>query len=116
MKGTIQRTIKPLSRFAGALILGMLVLGCHTNVSAKDTTAPVEVTELKAVAGNGKVSLSWKNPSDADLYQVEITASPVAGTLGNSVYLFAEKGKAMSFTAEGLTNGTAYTFTVKTLV
>ena len=115
MKGTIQRTIKPLSRFAGALILGMLVLGCHTNVSAKDTTAPVEVTELKAVAGNGKVSLSWKNPSDADLYQVEITASPVAGTLGNSVYLFAEKGKAMSFTAEGLTNGTAYTFTVKTL-
>ncbi|UTC49506.1 DUF4959 domain-containing protein [Treponema vincentii] len=83
--------------------------------SAADTTAPAEVTELKAVAGNGKVSLSWKNPGDADLYQVEITASPATGTLANSVYLFAEKGKAMSFTAEGLTNGTAYTFTVKTL-
>ncbi len=115
MKGTIQRTIKPLSRFAGALILGMLVLGCHTNVSAKDTTAPAEVTELKAVAENGKINLGWKNPGDADLYQVEITASPAAGTLANSVYLSAEKGKAMSFTVEGLTNGTAYTFTVKTL-
>ena len=115
MKGTIQRTIKPLSRFAGALILGMLVLGCHTNVSAKDTTAPAEVTELKAVAENGKINLGWKNPGDADLYQVEITASPAAGTLANSVYLSAEKGKAMSFTVEGLTIGTAYTFTVKTL-
>ena len=84
-------------------------------IDTSDKTPPAEVTELKAVAGNGKVSLSWKNPGDADLYQVEITASPVAGTLGNSVYLFAEKGKAMSFTAEGLTNGTTYTFTVKTL-
>ena len=83
--------------------------------SAADTTAPAEVTELKAVAGNGKVSLSWKNPGDADLYQVEITASPATGTLTNPVYLSAEKGKVMSFTAEGLTNGTAYTFTVKTL-
>ena len=83
--------------------------------SIADTTAPAEVTELKAVTGDGKVSLSWKNPGDADLYQVEITASPAAGTLAHPVYLSAEKGKAMSFTAEGLTNGTAYTFTVKTL-
>ena len=115
MKGTIQKTIQLLSRFAGALILGMLVLGCHTNVSSKDTTAPAEVTEFKAVAGSGKVSLSWKNPGDADLYQVEITVSPAAGTLANTVYLSAKKSENMSFTAEGLTNGTGYTFTVKTI-
>ena len=115
MKGTIQKTIKPLSRFAGSLMLGMLVLGCHPNVSSKDTTAPAEVTELKPIPGNGKISLSWVNPADADLHQVEISATPAAGTLANPVYLSAEKGKAMSFTAEGLTNGTAYTFTVKTL-
>ena len=83
--------------------------------SIADTTAPAEVTELKAVTGDGKVSLSWKNPGDADLYQVEISASPAAGTLTNPVYLSAAKGKAMSFTAEGLSNGTAYTFTVKTI-
>ena len=96
-------------------MLGMLVLGCHPNVSSKDTTAPAEVTELKPIPGNGKISLSWVNPADADLHQVEISATPAAGTLANPVYLSAEKGKAMSFTAEGLTNGTAYTFTVKTL-
>ena len=115
MKGTIHRTTKLLSRLAGSLMLGMLVLGCHPNVSSKDTTPPAEVTELKTVTGDGKVSLSWKNPGDTDLHQVEISATPAAGTLSNAVYLSAEKGKAMSFTAEGLTNGTAYTFTVKTL-
>ena len=115
MKGTIHRTTKLLSRLAGSLMLGMLVLGCHTNVSAQDTTPPAEVTKLETKAGDGKVSLSWTNPTDADLHQVEITASPAAGTFANPVYLSAGKGKEMSFTAEGLINGTAYTFTVKTL-
>ena len=102
---------------AAAFVAGAaMIIGCKPNVSAaQDTTAPAEVTELKAVAGNGKISLSWVNPGDADLYQVEITASPAAGSLTNPVYLSAEKGKAMSFTTEGLTNGTAYTFTVKTI-
>ena len=95
-----------------------LAASCKQTVTVsekKDTTPPKEVTNLKAVTGDGKISLSWKHPGDADLYQVEITASPAAGTLTNSVYLSAEKGKAMSFTAEGLTNDTAYTFTVKTI-
>ena len=107
--------VQLLSWFVGALALALLALGCHTNISAQDTTPPAEVTALTAAAGNGKVSLSWTNPADADLYQVEITASPAAGSLAHPVYLSAEKGKTMSFTAEGLTSGTAYTFTVKTL-
>ena len=105
-------------RAAVLMVLAAVVIAssCNPNMRpTQDTTAPAEITELKAAAGNGKVSLSWKNPSDADLYQVEITASPAAGTLTNPVYLAAEKGKAMSFTAEGLSNGTAYTFTVKTI-
>ena len=108
---------KGMAVFAALTVLAVAI-GCKPTVTVsekKDTTPPAEVTELKATAGDGKVSLSWTNPADADLYQVEITASPVAGTLGNSVYLFAEKGKTMSFTAEGLTNGTAYTFTVKAI-
>ena len=109
-----------LKRVVAAMLMTLAAVviasGCKSNITpAQDTTAPAEVTELKGIAGNGKVSLSWKNPGDADLYQVEITASPAVGTLAHPVYLAAEKGKAMSFTVEGLSNGTAYTFTVKTI-
>ena len=112
----MKKNIRYITIVAACMAVAAMIIGCKSNITpAQDTTAPAEVTELKGVAGNGKVSLSWKNPGDADLYQVEITASPAAGTLTNPVYLSAEKGKAMSFTAEGLTNGTAYTFTVKTI-
>ena len=94
----------------------VIASGCKPNVTAgSDSTAPAEVTNLQAVAGDGKISLSWTNPGDADLYQVEITASSAAGSLASPVYLSAEKGKTMSYSATGLTNGTAYTFTVKTI-
>ena len=102
-------------RAAVFMALTAMLFGCKQPTQSEDTTAPAEVMELKAVAGNGKVSLSWTNPSGEDLYQVEIIAEPAAGTLAQPVYLSATKGAAMSFTAEGLTNGTAYTFTVKTI-
>ena len=112
----MKKNIHYITIAAAFVAVAAMIIGCKPNVSAvQDTTAPAEVTELKAVAGNGKISLSWVNPADADLHQVEISATPAAGTLANSVYLFAEKGKAMSFTVEGLSNGTAYTFTVKTI-
>lgn len=103
------------------LVAGILFTGCPQKPEVKpetkteDKVPPAEVTELKAVAGSGKVSLSWKNPSDEDLYQVEITASPAAGSLTNAVYLAAEKSKEGSFIVENLTEGTEYTFTVKTI-
>lgn len=99
------------------VVAGLLFTGCPQKPEVKlgDKVPPAEVTELKAVAGSGKVSLSWKNPSDEDLYQIEITASPAAGTLANAVYLSAEKSKEGSFIVENLTEGTEYTFTVKTI-
>ena len=105
--------------FITALLLAaaLLFTGCPQKPKAKleDKVPPAEVTALNAVAGDGKVSLSWTNPADEDLYQVEISASPAAGTLTNPVYLSAKKSEAMSFTAERLTNGTAYRVTVKTI-
>ena len=71
--------------------------------------------ELQAVAGSGKVSLTWKKTADEDLYQVEISASPADGALKNPVYVAAAKDTAGSFIAEGLKSGTAYTFTIKTI-
>ena len=101
-----------------ALAAVFLLAGCQQNIETpaeKDTTPPAEVTALTAQAGSGKIALSWKNPADDNLYQVEITALPAHGSLKYAVCLAAEKGKEASYIAEGLTNGTAYTFTVKTI-
>ena len=59
-------------RLGAALFFAAAVMltSCRQSVAA-DTTPPKEVTELKVEsATNGTVSLSWKNPGDADLYQV----------------------------------------------
>ena len=112
----MKKNIHYITIAAAFVAVAAMIIGCKPNITpAQDTTAPAEVTELKPILGNGKISLSWVNPADADLHQVEISATPAEGTLANPVYLSAEKGKAMSFTAEELTNGTAYTFTVKTI-
>jgi len=112
----MKKNIHYITIAAAFVAVAAMIIGCKPNITpAQDTTPPAEVTKLETKAGDGKVSLSWTNPTDADLHQVEISATPAAGTLANPVYLSAGKGKAMSFTAEGLINGTAYTFTVKTL-
>ena len=113
-----RNTMKYKRFMFAALAAVFLLAGCQQNAETpaeKDTTPPAEVTDLTAQAGSGKISLSWKNPGDDDLYQVEITAHPAHGSLKNAIYLAAEKGKNGSYTAEGLMNGTAYTFTVKTI-
>ena len=112
----MKKNIRYITIVAACMAVAAMIIGCKSNITpAQDTTPPAEVTKLETKAGDGKVSLSWTNPTDADLHQVEITASPAVGSLTNPVYLSAEKGKAMIFTTEGLTNGTAYTFTVKTI-
>ena len=121
MKRTIYRTTKLLSSLAGMLMLtAVMMIGCNQNVttpqSAKDSTPPAEVTNLQAAAGSASVILlSWANPADEDLHQVEITASPAAGALANAVYLLAKKGEAGSYTVTELAADTEYTVTVKTI-
>ena len=75
-----------------------------------DSTAPGEVTKIEAVAGDGSVMLTWTNPSDEDFYGVQISAEPAEGTLENSVVVTSN-----TFTVSGLENGTAYTFTLKSI-
>ena len=110
--------IKLFTAAALAALCALLLAGCPQNAETpaeKDTTPPAEVSALTAQAGSGKISLSWKNPADDDLYQVEITANPAHGSLKNAIYLAAEKGKNMTYTAESLSADTDYTFTVKTI-
>lgn len=74
-----------------------------------DSAAPGEVTGLTAVSGNGMVMLTWNDPADADLKNIEITYLP-----GGSTPLDVAKGKQTA-NISGLTNGITYTFTVKTV-
>ena len=106
---------------AAALAAVFLLAGCQQNAETpaqppKDTTAPAEVANFTATPGSASVvNLSWKNPADDDLYQVEITANPAHCSLKTAVYLAAEKGKVVSYSADGLNADTEYTFTVKTV-
>ena len=115
------KTTKGFTALAAVCMLVAGMFSCKVETEYVDRTpepdkkAPAEITDLQAVAGNGKVSLTWKNPADEDLYQVEISATPAEGTLKNPVYVAASKDSAGSFIAEGLKAGTAYTFTLKTI-
>jgi chitodextrinase len=79
--------------------------------AAPDESAPAEVTNLSATPGDGKVALSWTDPSDSDLDHIEITWSP---TDGNTQPKIVSAGTE-SATVTGLTNGNEYTATVKTV-
>ena len=65
-----------------------------------------DVSNLQTAVGDGEVTLTWDDPPDPDLDHVEITWTPDGGT-AETVAAGDE-----TYTASGLTNGTAYTFTV----
>ncbi|GHU06736.1 hypothetical protein FACS1894151_00020 [Spirochaetia bacterium] len=82
--------------------------GCPQSTSP-DTTAPAEVSALNAAAGNAQVVLTWTDPADSDFTKVIITY-----TNGTAQSVNVTKG-TQTAAITGLSNGTAYTFTVKTV-
>ena len=86
-----------------------------TPVSSADITPPAEVSDFTITNGNKAVLLSWKNPSDADFYAVEISSTPAVGTLANSVIICGDKAENMSFKVDGLENNTTYTLKLRTI-
>ena len=71
-----------------------------------DTTPPAEVTQLNAIAGDGKVTLSWSDPIDSDFASVQITYG------SNKIKI--TKG-VQSAVITNLTNDTLYTFKIQTI-
>lgn len=97
----------------GILFLwGMLFTGCSSDSGSDDAdrTPPAEITGLTPVPNDSSVILTWTNPADKDFYGVEVSSVPAEGTLKEPVVV-----KGNTITVTGLTNGTSYTFTLKTI-
>ena len=85
-----------------------------------DEIAPAAVTNLVASAKDRRVLLTWTDAADSDVYGYEVSYSGTAPI--NRVVLPALNSKSMMAAqgaggcyVSGLTNGTEYTFTVKTV-
>ena len=77
---------------------------CET-ASPTDTTPPGPVTSLTAAASDAAVTLTWTDPTAADLSAIRITRTP--GGTPAEVAAGVE-----TYTASGLTNGTEYSFSL----
>ena len=77
-------------------------------LAVPDTTPPANVTNTLATAGDTQVTLSWTEPSDIDFASVEISGD-------NGVSTITVNKGTTSKAITGLTNGTSYTFTIKSV-
>ncbi len=71
--------------------------------------APAAPTNVTAVTGNQSASVSWSAPSGSVSFY---TVTPLAGTTVGTPVMISGSPPATSATVTGLTNGTAYTFSV----
>lgn len=78
-----------------------------TPVSGTDTTPPANVTNLTATNKVGTILLNWTDASDADIFGYEVYCA-------ESVVAVIPQGKGSCYVNE-LTNGTEYSFTVKSV-
>ena len=85
-----------------------------------DETAPANVTELTAQAKDSRILLTWKDAADSDIYGYEVSYSgtkPITRVVLPALEItsMVVPPKAGGTYINGLTNGTEYSFTVKTV-
>jgi uncharacterized protein len=90
------------------IFASFLFIACGKDPDNPDTIPPGEITSLYAVAGDAQVTLNWTDPKDNDFKEVEISCS------SNSTIVKVVKG-VQTIIVRDLTNGTPYTFTLKTV-
>ena len=107
-----------------AMVMALAAFSCKSEIVYVDTkadeTAPANVTELTAQAKDSRILLTWQDAADSDVYGYEVSYSgtkpinrvvlPALDTTSMMV-----PPKAGGTYVNGLTNGTEYTFTVKTV-
>ena len=109
-----------------AMVMALAAFGCKTDTETEyvdkkaDETAPANVTELTATPKDSRILLTWQDAEDSDVYGYEVSYSGTNPI--NRVVLPALDTTSMMVSPKaggtyinGLTNGTEYTFTVKTV-
>lgn len=107
-----------------AMVMALAAFGCKSEIVYVDTkadeTAPANVTELTAQAKDSRILLTWKDAADSDVYGYEVIYSGtkpinrvVLPAIDTTSMLVPPKAEGTYI--NGLTNGTEYTFTVKTV-
>ena len=85
-----------------------------------DETAPASVTNLAAKAKDSRILLTWTDAADEDIYGYEVSyngTKPINRVVLpalDSTSMMVPQGAGGTYVS-GLTNGTEYTFTVKTV-
>jgi hypothetical protein len=80
--------------------------------AAGTPTAPGIPTGVSAVGGNGQASVTWGAPSSGGSPITSYTVTPYAGSTALAPTTVTGSPPPPNATVTGLTNGTAYTFTV----
>ncbi len=80
-----------------------------TTVPGTPPKAPSAPAGVNAVAGNGQVTVSWSAPSNGGSPITSYTVTPYVGSVAQASHTF---GATTAGVVTGLTDGTAYTFTV----
>ena len=75
-------------------------------------TAPGAPSGVSATAGNGSASVSWAAPGSGGSAITSYTVTPYIGSAAQTPVTVSGSPPATTATVTGLTNGTAYTFTV----
>jgi len=78
---------------------------------ALDTTPPGEITNVRVVNGDGSVTVTWTNPSDADFQRVSAVRIKAGAAAQN---LPRYEGRGTTFTDRGLKNGLPYRYRIRT--
>lgn len=108
-----------------SILLALVFVSCKAELKpvedgkSRDSAPPAAVTNLKATAKNAQVLLTWTDVSGEDIFGYEVTCNGV--TIINRAISAPAKNSMIVAQGVGgcfisnLTNGTEYTFIVKTI-